>query len=296
MDNRSGYAALVGRPNVGKSSLINRFLGQKLNIVSHKAQTTRHSIWGINTLDEGQIVYIDTPGIHDRGGKAMNRYLNRTARSALLDVDVVVFIVHALKWTDEDEKVLTALEKTTCKVIAAINKVDLVSPPSRLLPYIEELSERYNFHAVIPVSAQTGESTDILEKEILQCLPTGENIFPEDQLTTRSSRFFASELVREQIIRLYHEELPYAVTVEIEKFEETPTLLSIGAVIWVERNSQKGIIVGKKGLALKEAGTAARISMEAFYETKVYLKLWVKVKSSWANDEESLNQLGYSSD
>lgn len=296
MANKSGYAALVGRPNVGKSSLINRFLGQKLNITSHKAQTTRHSILGINTLDQGQIVYIDTPGIHNRGGKAMNRYLNRTAHSSLLDVDLIVFTVQALQWTEEDEKVLSAIKQANGTVIAAVNKIDQVNPRERLLPYLEELGARYAFKTVVPVSAKSSENADLLQQEIIGCLPEGENIFPDDQLTTRSSRFFAAELIREQIIRLYHEELPYAVTVEIERFEETDKLFRIGAVIWVERDSQKGILVGKQGQALKEAATAARKSMESFFQTKVFLKIWVRVKNSWSSDEESLNQLGYSSE
>lgn len=293
MSYRAGYAAVVGRPNVGKSSLINRFIGQKLNITSHKPQTTRHSILGIKSLDEGQIVYVDTPGIHQRGKKAMNRYLNRTAHTALLEVDVVVFVVQAGVWSEEDALVLSAIKKLACPVLLAVNKIDLVTPREKLLPFLQQMGERHAFGAVIPVSAKKGDNATQLEQEILSRLPEGDPIFPDDQLSDRPERFFASELIREQIIRRYHRELPYAVTVEIEKFEEEDGRINIGAVIWVERDSQRGILIGKQGEALKNTGINARESLEAFFEMPVYLKLWVKVKKSWSSDEKSLGQLGY---
>jgi GTP-binding protein Era len=293
MTYRAGYAALVGRPNVGKSTLLNRFIGQKLAITSHKPQTTRHSILGIQSLDNGQIVYVDTPGMHQRGGKALNRYLNRTAQTMLVNVDVLLFVVQAGQWTEEDEMVLKAVARTGRPVIAVVNKVDTVTPKEALLPYLAQLGERHAFHAVIPVSARQGSNCDVLQQEVLALLPEGEAIFPDDQLSDRPSRFFAAELIREQLVRRYHKELPYATSVQIEKFEEKPNAYVIHAVIWVERDSQRGILIGKQGEALKATGTAARKALEKFFDTKVHLQLWVKVKSSWSTDESSLHQLGY---
>ena len=291
---RAGYAVLVGRPNVGKSTLLNRLLGQKLVITSHKPQTTRHRIVGIKTLEQGQILYVDTPGIHQRGGKAMNRYLNRTARTALADVDVAVFVVQALQWTDEDAAVLAAVQATALPVVVAVNKVDLVTPRERLLPYIAELDRRGRFAAVVPVSAQSGANCEALEREVLARLPEGEDIYPADQLSDRPQRFFAAELLREQLVRRYHEELPYAATVEIENFESSADAVRIGAVIWVERDNQRRILIGKGGAALKAAASAARQQMIEFFGCPVHLDVWVKVKRSWSSDEASLTQLGYS--
>jgi GTP-binding protein Era len=293
MTYRAGYAALVGRPNVGKSTLLNRFLGQKLAITSHKPQTTRHSILGIQSLSEGQIIYVDTPGIHQRGSKALNRYLNRTAQTMLADVDVLLFVVQAGQWTEEDEAVLKAVARSGQPVIAVVNKVDTVTPREALLPFLAELNERHEFHAVIPVSARQGSNCDALEQEVLGLLPEGAPIYPDDQLSDRPSKFFAAELIREQLVRRYHKELPYATTVEIEKFEEKPNAYVIHAVIWVERDSQRGILIGKQGEALKAAATAARKALEKFFDIKVHLELWIKVKSSWSTDESSLHQLGY---
>jgi GTP-binding protein Era len=293
MSYRAGYAALVGRPNVGKSTLLNRLIGQKLAITSHKPQTTRHSIIGIQSLEHGQIVYVDTPGIHRRGGKALNRYLNRTAQTVLADVDVLLFVVQAGQWTDEDEAVLKAVTRAGTPVIAVVNKVDSVTPKDALLPYLDELHRRHAFQAVVPVSARLGSNCEVLQEQVLALLPTGDAIYPEDQLSDRPGRFFAAELIREQLIRRYHKELPYATTVEIEKFEEKPNAYVIHAVIWVERDSQRGILIGRQGEALKAAGTAARKALEKFFDTKVHLQLWVKVKSSWSADEAGLHQLGY---
>lgn len=293
MNNRAGFVALVGRPNVGKSTLLNRLLGQKLAITSHKPQTTRHSILGISTLEGGQIVYIDTPGIHKRGNKAMSRYLNRTATSTLSGVDLVVFVVDAGHWTDEDSLVLERVRESRLPALLIINKIDTVKPRDRLLPLMAELRERTGIQEMIPVSARTGENCDTLEQAILERLPEADNIFPEDQITDRPERFFAAELVREQITRRYHEELPYAVTVEIEEFDERPHILRIGAVIWVERPGQKAILLGKGGQAMKETATEARRELERFFRKKVYLRLWIKVKKSWSSDQASLAQLGY---
>lgn len=293
MKHRAGYAALAGRPNVGKSTLLNRLLGQKLVITSHKPQTTRHSILGINTLDQGQIIYVDTPGIHERGNKAMNRYLNRAAQTAIAGVDLIVFVLDVSAWTDEDEIVLKQIRETGLPVLIAANKMDLVQPRENLLPLLAELSSRTNIEKLIPVSARSGDNCEVLQEQVLQLLPAGENIFPEDQVSDRPERFFAAELIREQITRRYHKELPYAVSIEIEQFEELPHVIRILAIIWVERDNQKGILVGKGGQALKETSTEARIQLEGFFQQKVYLRLWVKVKKSWSSDQSSLAQLGY---
>ena len=293
MSRRSGYAALVGRPNVGKSTLLNRLLGQKIAITSHKPQTTRHRVLGIRSQQDGQIVFVDTPGIHDRGGKAMNRYLNRTAHSALLDVNVAVFVVQALAWTEEDQQVLGAIERAAVPAIAAVNKVDLVSPKEQLLPFLKTLSERHPFVDVVPVSARDGGNVEELVGSVLRQLPEGEAIFPDDQITDRSERFFAAELLREQLIRRYHRELPYSVTVEIERFEEVEGRYIIGAVIWVERDSQRAILLGKGGEAMKQTAMAARKAMNDFFQTRVHLEVWIKVKKSWSSDEASLISLGY---
>lgn len=295
MNYRSGYAALIGRPNVGKSTLLNRLLGQKLAITSHKPQTTRHRILGIRSQDDGQIVFVDTPGIHERGAKAMSHYLNRAAHTALLDVDLVVFVVQALVWTGEDERVLEAIQRSGKPAILAVNKVDLVEPKEQLLPYLQTLTAKHAFAEVVPVSARSGDNAEVLAREVLARLPQGEPIFPEDQITDRSERFFAAELLREQLIRRYHRELPYSVTVEIERFEEQEDgRYVINAVIWVERESQRAILLGKGGQAMKDAATAARKAMQRFFQTRVHLEVWIKVKKSWSSDEASLVQLGYS--
>lgn len=293
MSYRSGYAVLIGRPNVGKSTLLNRLVGQKLAITSHKPQTTRHRILGIRSQNEGQIVFVDTPGIHDRGEKAMNFYLNRTAHTALQDVDIVIFVVQALAWTEEDERVLSAIEQAGIPTIAVVNKVDLVPQKENLLPFMETLAQRHPFVEVMPVSARDGDNAETLLRSVLERLPEGEPIYPDDQISDRSERFFAAELLREQLIRRYHQELPYAVTVEIERFEEEGGRYNIGAVIWVERESQRVILLGKGGLAMKETATAARMAMNDFFQTRVHLEVWIKVKKSWSSDQASLVKLGY---
>ncbi len=289
----AGYAALVGRPNVGKSTLLNRLLGQKTAITSHKPQTTRHRILGIKTRDEGQIVYVDTPGIHDRGSQAMNRYLNRSAHASLTDVNLVLFVVQALAWHKEDELVLKAIRQAGRPCLAVLNKIDIVKSREKLLPFLAELGARHDFVEMVPVSAHDGTQVDVLDRLVLSYLPEGGLLYPEDQITDRPERFFAAEILREQIIRRYHEELPYAVTVEIESFEEEPGRYVIGAVIWVERDSQRGILLGKGGQAMKETATVARRNMIEFFDTRVYLDVWIKVKKSWSSDEASLQQLGY---
>jgi GTP-binding protein Era len=294
MNRHAGYVALAGRPNVGKSSLLNRLLDMKLAITSHKPQTTRHSILGVKTLETGQIVYVDTPGIHQRGGKALNRYLNRTAHTALADVDLIVLVVQARVWTDEDQAVLQSAQQINRPIVLAVNKVDLVKPKEALLPYLAELGEKAEFQAIVPVSARNGENCDVLEQQLIPLLPESENLFPEDQLSDRPERFFAAELLREQLTRRYHKEMPYVVTVEIEKFEDQPERLNIGAVIWVERDSQRAILLGNEGGAMKETARAARLAMREFFDKRVHLEVWIKVKKGWSSDQLSLNQLGYS--
>jgi GTP-binding protein Era len=294
LNSRCGYCAIVGRPNVGKSTLLNRLIGQKLAITSHKPQTTRHSILGVKTTDEGQIIYVDTPGIHKRGDQPMNRYLNRTARSALADVDMILFVVEALRWNDEDQAVLDTVSRLDIPVLLLVNKIDTVKNKEELLPYLEATTSRFNFKTVIPLSARKGDNIEPLENQVMAALPEGIPYFPEDQLTDRSERFFAAELVREQLTQRYAKEIPYALTVEIEKFEEEGNLYRIHALIWVEREGQKNIIIGAKGEALKAVGTQARKEMEKFFDKKVFLQLWVKVKKSWSSDEGALSRLGYS--
>jgi GTP-binding protein Era len=288
-----GYCAIIGRPNVGKSTLLNRLIGQKLAITSRKPQTTRHSILGVKTVEQGQLIYVDTPGIHKRGDHAMNRYLNRTAKSVLMGVDLLLFVVEALSWVDEDEAVLESVIQSGIPVILVVNKVDKVKPKEKLLPFIAELSGRHRFEEIFPASAVSGENCDALEQRVIELLPEGEKTFPDDQLTDRSERFFASELIREQLIRRYAKEIPYALTVEIERFHDEGKLYRIGAIVWVERPGQKNIIIGKKGQALKEVATEARLEMEKMFEKKVFLEVWVKVKKSWSSDENALSQLGY---
>ena len=290
---RCGFAAIIGRPNVGKSTLLNRIVGQKLTITSSRPQTTRHKILGIKTSPQGQVIYVDTPGLHRAGKSAINRYMNRTAKSALADVDVVLWVIEALRWTAEDQDILAAPAMTEVPVILVVNKVDKVSDKTALLPFLEELSHKREFTAVIPLSARDGDNVERLEALVMSLIPEGEAFFPEDQVTDRSERFLAAELLREKLMRRLGEELPYAVTVQIEEFSEQNDVLHIHAVIWVEKESQKAIVIGKGGEALKEIGRRARIEMEQAFGAKVFLKTWVRVKESWSEDERLLRQLGY---
>jgi len=293
---RSGYVALVGRPNVGKSTLLNRIIGQKISITSRRPQTTRHRLLGIRTLPHAQLIYVDTPGIHDFSARAMNRHMNRTASSALLDVDVAVFLVDGSKWTADDDLVLTKVEKLDSPVILAVNKIDLLANRDELLPRLQELSGKRSFEQVIPISAAKGDNVAALEAAIETLLPQAAAMFPEDQVTDRPVRFLAAELVREKLFRKLGRELPYGLTVEIESFRSEPGITHIHALIWVERKSQKTIVIGKQGRMLKEVGTEARKDIEALLDGKVNLKLWVKIKEGWADDERALHSLGYTHD
>ncbi|MFO8025651.1 GTPase Era [Thiohalophilus sp.] len=293
---RCGYVALVGRPNVGKSTLMNHLIGQKLSITSRKPQTTRHRILGIKTTEQAQIIYVDTPGIHLQAKKAMNRFMNRTANAVLEDVQVIVFVVEALKWTDEDEMVLAALKNTRVPIILAVNKIDRLKQKDQLLPYLQELGQKHDFADVLPLSAKSGNNLPRLEQAIISYLEPSEAWYPEDQLTDRSSRFLAAEIVREKLMRNLGQELPYATTVEIEKFEELERLNRIHALIWVERENQKSIVIGEKGERLKKVGQQARLDMQKLFDKKVHLELWVKVKAGWSDDERALSSLGYRDD
>ncbi|MCL4165379.1 UNVERIFIED_CONTAM: hypothetical protein GTU68_009610 [Idotea baltica] len=290
---RCGTVSIVGRPNVGKSTLLNRLIGQKLSITAHKPQTTRHSIVGIKTEDNLQVIYVDTPGIHVDGKRALNQVLNRTASSSLHDVDAVLMLVQAMVWNDDDQRTFELVSKVATPFYLVVNKVDTIKKKSDLLPFLTKLPSHEALQDVLLVSARSGDGIGLIESEIAKRMPQAPFQFDADDLTDRSSRFLASEAVREQLTRFLSAELPYSLTVEIEQFEESPELLRIGAVIWVEKNSQKGIIIGKGGERLKEVGSRARGSMEALFDCKVFLQLWVRVKEGWADDERALRSLGY---
>lgn len=292
-----GFIAIVGRPNVGKSTLLNSLLGQKVSITSRKAQTTRHRIMGIDTQGAYQAIYVDTPGLHIEEKRAINRLMNRAANSSLGDVELVIFVVEGTHWTDDDEMVLHKLSKLKCPVILAINKVDNVLDKSVLLPHITELSQKMTFLDVVPISAENGMNVDIIAKIVHQCLPEGQHHFPEDYITDRSQRFMASEIIREKLMRFLGEELPYSVTVEIERFDESkPGIVMINGLILVEREGQKKMVIGNKGQKIKQIGIESRHDLEVLLERKVHLELWVKVKSGWADDERALRSLGYIDD
>ncbi|MCX2778745.1 GTPase Era [Microbulbifer thermotolerans] len=290
---RCGYIAIVGRPNVGKSTLLNHLLGQKLAITSRKPQTTRHNMLGIKTEGADQIVFVDTPGLHSGQDKAINRYMNRAATSAARDVDAVVFVVERARWTEGDQLVADKLSGIKCPLIIAVNKVDQLEDKSTLLPQLQALAERHPGAEIVPVSALRGVNLDALEEVILRHLPQGPHLFPEDQITDRSSRFLAAEIVREKIMRQLGAEVPYEVTVEVEEFVREDKILHISAAILVERSGQKRIIIGSKGERIKQIGTQARQDMERLFESKIMLNLWVKVKSGWSDDERALRSLGY---
>jgi len=289
----AGYVALLGRPNVGKSTLLNRLIAHKISITSPKPQTTRHAILGIRTLENTQIVYVDTPGLHRNARRAMNRYMNRTAAGVLSYVDVVVMLIEALRWTEEDQAVLERLQEFAGPVILAVNKVDRITAKSQLLPFLQSLDGKRNFAGIVPLSARTGVNVDTLERLTAGLLPEGEFLFAPAQITTASERFLVAELIREKLTRQLRQELPYALTVEIETFKEEGQMVHIGAVIWVERPSQKGIVIGGQGTVLKEVGRQARQDMERLLQRKVFLETWVKVREGWSDDDRALRSLGY---
>lgn len=292
-DYRCGYVALVGRPNVGKSTLMNRILGQKLSIVTAKPQTTRQRIAGIKTLPQGQVIYVDTPGIHLAARRALNRYMNRIARASFHDVDLVLFLIEAGRWTKQDAHVARSLESVSAPVMLVVNKIDLVTDKPRLLRFLEEEVNPSLFSDVLLIAAKSGDGVGTLEDKVLQALPFSRPFYDEDQFTDRSERFLAAELIREQLMTRLHQELPYALTVEIEEFKRSKGLLSIGAIVWVERKGQKQIVIGKGGDVLKFVGSRARRALEELFEEKVFLRLWVKVSRDWSDDERALRQFGY---
>ncbi len=292
-----GFVAIVGRPNVGKSTLLNKLLGQKVSITSRKPQTTRHRILGIDTQGAYQTVFVDTPGLHIEEKRAINRLMNRAATSSLGDVEMVVFVVDGTQWTDDDEMVLNKLRHVRCPVVLAVNKVDNIKDKEVLLPHLQWLAQKGNFAEILPISATKGTNVDKIREMARQLLPEGQHYFPEDYITDRSSRFMASEIVREKLMRFMGEELPYSVTVEIERFKvEEDGLFHINALILVEREGQKKMVIGNKGEKLKVIGTEARLDMERLFGQRVFLELWVKVKSGWADDERALRSLGYGDD
>ena len=294
--NKCGYVAVIGRPNVGKSTLINRIVGEKVSIVTAKPQTTRHQILAIHTASQGQILFIDTPGMHVGQKKALNKYMNRAAASAVLDVDLILFLVESMVWTKDDEQALKALQYTKTPVILVVNKSDLIKNKEKLLPFVHKLFQQYDFQEVYYTSASKGKGVGDLEDKIYQLLPESENYYQEDQLTDKSTKYLISELIREQLMLRLHQEIPYSITVEVESYKDKGAIVHIHALIWAEREIQKNMIIGKQGETLKKVGSLARREIESLIGKKVHLKLWARVKSAWANNERLLEQLGYKSD
>lgn len=294
---RSGSVAVIGRPNVGKSTLTNALVGAKVSIVSNRPQTTRHRLLGIATFPEGQIALVDTPGLHREQGKfkasAMSRVMNRAARGALEGVDAGLLVIEAGRWDDEDSLAFDVLSSAGIPVVLVVNKIDRMKDKTALLPFLQKISEGRNFASVHPVSALKRNGLEAMTRDLLRLLPEAPPMFGEDEITDRSQRFLAGELLREQLMRQLGEELPYATTVEIERFAEDGELLRIGAVIWVEREGQKAIVIGKGGARLREIGSKARLQMERLFGAKVFLETWVRVREGWSDDEAALKVFGY---
>jgi len=290
---RCGFVAVVGRPNVGKSTLINAIMGRKVSIVTAKPQTTRHRILAVHTTPDAQILFVDTPGLHREASKAMNRLMNRAATSALADADVVLFLSDATHWTQEDDDVLKQLRKTRAPVIALLNKIDRIQPRERLLELLSQMASRHDFAEILPISARKNDNLDRLLDLLPGFLPESPPLFPEDMQTDRSPEFHAAEMIREKLTLMLHQELPYGLTVQIERYDVDAAGISINAIIWVERESQKGIVVGKQGATLKRIGRAARLELAEELERPVHLEMWVKVKSNWADSENDLLSLGF---
>lgn len=288
-----GYIALVGRPNVGKSTLLNHILQQKISITSRKPQTTRHSILGIRTQGDYQYVYVDTPGIHKGMKKTINRMMNKTAMNVLSDVDAIVFLVDGTHWNEEDEYALSLIKRVNVPCILAINKIDKIADKNALLPWIKEMELRHPFSSIIPISAKTGLQIDTLQEELKSMMPESPHLFDQDQTTDRPVRFLCAELLREKVFRLSGQELPYSTTIDIESFKEEDNLVHIHALIMVDKPNHKRMIIGDKGSKLKEIASRARMDMERLLNKKVFLQCWVKVKSGWSDDERLLKQLGY---
>lgn len=289
----AGYVAVIGRPNVGKSTLVNALVGAKVSIVSNRPQTTRHRLLGIATFPEGQLLLVDTPGIHREQKRAMNRIMNRAARGALEGVDAALLVVVAGRWDEEDGLAFDALREAGVPVVLVVNQVDRIKDKTTLLPYLQTVTEGREFAGVVPLSALKRKGLEQLVSTALPLVPAQDALYGEDEITDKSQRFLAGELVREQLMRQLGNELPYATTVEIESFTVDGTMLRIGAVIWVEREGQKAIVIGKAGSRLKEISTKARMGMERLFEAKVFLETWVRVREGWSDDEAALKALGY---
>nr|VFK18524.1 MAG: GTP-binding protein Era [Candidatus Kentron sp. LPFa]VFK33386.1 MAG: GTP-binding protein Era [Candidatus Kentron sp. LPFa] len=290
---RRGYVAIVGRPNVGKSTLLNRILERKLCITSRKPQTTRHRILGIKTTKTCQAIYMDTPGLDLSGKRAINRYMNRTATGVMLDVDLAIFVVEAGRWTKSDDDVQNRLVDSHAPVILVVNKIDRTRDKSQLLPFLDERNRDGSYQEIVPLSAWRGDNVPLLEKLVARSLPEGEILYPKDQITDRSKQFFASELIREKLTRSLGKELPYRLAVEIENWSEKKEIIVVDAVIWVEKAGQKAIVIGKQGTMLKILGSKARIEMEDFFGKKVFLRLWAKVRAGWSANAAALRMLHY---
>jgi len=292
-----GLIAIVGRPNVGKSTLLNSLLGQKISITSRKPQTTRHRILGILTEGNHQAVLVDTPGLHNEEKRAINRLMNRAASSSIAEVEMILFLVEGTHWTPDDELVLSKVKKSGAPCILVVNKVDNVQDKESLLPHLQQLGEKHNFSDIIPISANKGDKVDVVRDMCIKALPEGDFWFPEDYITDRSSKFMASEILREKLMRFTGDELPYSTTVEIEQFKvDAKGILHINALVLVERETQKRMVIGNKGEKLKTIGQEARRDMQELFDQKVFLETWVKVKSGWADDERALRSLGYGDD
>ncbi|NQY50382.1 MAG: GTPase Era [Colwellia sp.] len=293
----AGLIAIVGRPNVGKSTLLNALLGQKISITSKKPQTTRHRILGILTEENRQAILVDTPGLHTEEKRAINRLMNRAASSSIAEVELIMFLVEGTHWTQDDELVLTKVKQSGTPCILVVNKTDNISDKDELLPHLKKLGEMHEFTEIVPISASKGHGVDTIRQLCLTTLPEGTFWFPEDHITDRSSRFMASEIIREKLIRFTGDELPYSITVEIEQFKmDDKGIIHINALILVERETQKRMVIGNRGERLKTIGQEARRDMENLFESKVFLETWVKVKSGWADDERALRSLGYGDD
>jgi GTP-binding protein Era len=289
---RSGFAALVGRPNVGKSTLLNALVGQKLSIVTPRPQTTRHRILGIYTSASEQIAFLDTPGLHREAPRALNKAMNRTATAALEEADIVVLVLEALKWTAEDELALERLARAGRAAIAAVNKVDRVRPRERLLPYLKELGERHPFLAIVPISALKSDNIEALRRTIAAHLPQGPVLYPDGELTDRGIEFRIAEMIREKLTLELNQEVPYGIAVEVERMAEEEGQLMVDAAIWVDREGQKPIVIGAKGERLKRVGTAARLTLNEMLKRRLHLTLWVKVRENWADNARALKELG----
>jgi GTPase len=289
---RSGFAALVGRPNVGKSTLLNALVGEKLSIVTPRPQTTRHRILGVVTAAQAQIAFVDTPGLHAGARRALNKAMNRTATAALEEADVVVLVVEALKWTSGDELALSRAARSGHPVIAAVNKIDRVRPRERLLPYLAELGARHAFLAIVPVSALRADNIDDLRETIATHLPLSPPLFPEGELTDRGLAFRIAEMIREKLTLELKQEVPYGIAVEVERLTVEEQRLTVDAAIWVDRAGHKPIVIGARGERLKRVGRAARLALNEILGQRLHLNLWVKVREDWADNARALKELG----